>query len=378
MRTPLHSLTWLLAWLLTATAAAAEPCLTYHQDTIVPEADGPAQVWSLLNNQRESGCILGRTDTTGIEERYQALLGDDLPPDERARIRTDLLTDLLAQFDGLPSRLCDGLEPDCVVGRQQQALRRLAADIDGGEALPEVQASLDAWFPQTFDGRMPAGDVVLADFLDQRCAAGVANDACADAVAITAKAMRAGLTVNQLIAAYRLPVIGVNEAFLSGRDRQWQTYLNEAPVQYPWELAVNGWRYQRATENRDQFPPAPDDQWVLLHPSPAAEAIDTPGGGRSTAAAIVVEVFGYQRWRWQDGERRNRWGVSAIVSLADLDGMDTVGYGAMLHTPLPHASLGVVWRDGDAGRETGIILSVDLAKLLQQYRNGDLLAFLGP
>ena len=109
---------------------------------------------------------------------------------------------------------------------------------------------------------------------------------------------------------------------------------------------------------------------------PGVEIIDSPDDNNGTQAAIVVEVFGYQRWRWQDGEQRNRWGVSAILSVADINGMDTVGYGAMLHTPIKHTALGVVWRDGNDGSEVGVLLNLNLAQLLQKYNNGDLMSFL--
>ena len=110
---------------------------------------------------------------------------------------------------------------------------------------------------------------------------------------------------------------------------------------------------------------------MLLRPSPAFEVIDTVDDS-STRAVIVVEVVGYQRWQWRDGQQHNRWGVSGIVSLADVNGVDTVGYGALVHTPIRNTAIGVVWRDGEAG----VVLNLDLAKLLQNYGNGDLLSFL--
>lgn len=362
--------------LLSGFVWAAEPCMDHYRDVIQPNAEAAAEVYPLLNNERGRGCILGATDTTAIEQQYQTLLGSTLEPADRAMARTLLLDALIDQFSDVPTRICDDSSPACVAGRHLDNLERVRRQIEQGEFDP-IEQSLDSWFPTEFDGSISMSSVVISDLLEQQCTAGIDTADCAEAVALSAKLMRTSLAMDQLIAAYRLPLIEVNEAFLSGRDREWQTYLNESPVQYPWELAVNGWRYQRTTDDLDKFPRAPENQWILFHPSPGAESVDTPGGGRTTAAAIVVEVIGYQRWRWQAGERRNRWGVSAIVSLVDIDGMDTMGFGAMVHTPIPHASLGVVWRDGDAGSETGILLSVDLAKMIQQYGNGDLFSFLG-
>jgi hypothetical protein len=93
-------------------------------------------------------------------------------------------------------------------------------------------------------------------------------------------------------------------------------------------------------------------------------------------AAIVVEVVGYQGWRWRDGKQHNRWGASAIISVADIKGMDTLGYGALIHTPIAYTSIGVTWRDGDDGTEVGVVLNLNVAKLLEKYDNNDLKDFL--
>jgi len=51
---------------------------------------------------------------------------------------------------------------------------------------------------------------------------------------------------------------------------------------------------------------------------------------------------------------------------------------ALMHTPFKNMAIGAVYRDGDAGSETGIVLNFDLSKFLEQYKNVDLNEFLTP
>ena len=48
----------------------------------------------------------------------------------------------------------------------------------------------------------------------------------------------------------------------------------------------------------------------------------------------------------------------------------------MLHTPFRNIALGVIWRDGYDGSEIGVVLNLDLTKLLKSYDNDDLMSFL--
>ena len=115
---------------------------------------------------------------------------------------------------------------------------------------------------------------------------------------------------------------------------------------------------------------------MLFHPSPALEVIDSPIDGKSSEAAVLVEVFGFQHWQWRDGKQRNRWGASGIISMADINGMETFGYGVLLHTPVRNVAFGVIWRDGEDGSKMGVVLNLGTAKLLKSYRNDDLMSFL--
>lgn len=371
----MRAILFILGW-LAASVFASEPCRTFYENSI-QKANIPAEnVFAILNHtQPERGCILGPDDTTGIETQYQKLFKSTLPSGDVAIARGLLLELLVGEFDGVPQRICDDLTPECVAGRHAEQLRQLASRINSGE-FDLVTESQNNWAPIPPDGTIKISSVVLGHFVESECRAGSDKPACAEAVEIAAKVMRTSLAVEQLIVSHRQPIIGVNERFLSGRDREWEAYLNGASVQYPWELALNSWRFDKTTEDKDQFPRAPSSRWMLLHPSPAFEVIDSKDNSNTTQAAILVEVLGYQRWQWRNGQQRNRWGVSGILSIADINGMDTVGYGALVHTPIRNTALGVVWRDGNEGSEIGFVLNLDLAKLLMQYNNDDLKSFL--
>lgn len=114
-----------------------------------------------------------------------------------------------------------------------------------------------------------------------------------------------------------------------------------------------------------------------MHPVPAFEYAELTGGERSAQVAVVVELFGYERWRWRDGKAVNRVGMSLAASFTDLPGADAIGYGIVFHTPVRNVSIGAVWRDGDGGDSINLIFNVNLAALIQQYKNADVKDFIG-
>ncbi len=354
---------------------AEEPCTRFYNQSIRGQGIPAASVYAVLNSQRGTGCILGNTDSSGIEAQYQKLFQQSLDDVEIAIARGQLMDLMILEFEGLPSRICDLDTPDCVVGRHAENLKLLARNIETGR-FDAISEKLDDWVPDEANGEVRKSSVSTRQFLEQQCKPDVDGLQCGTAVAIGAKVLRTSLAVDQLIVSHRSPIIGVNEQFLSGRDLEWNTYLNGASVQYPWELAVNSWRFQKSTARQENFPRAPDERIVFMHPSPAVEVIDTPASKGSAEAAIVLELAGYQKWAWHEGKQSNRWGVSAVLSLADIEGMDSIGYGVLVHTPIQNTALGVIWRDGDSGDEVGVVLNIDLARLLQQHGQSRLLRFL--
>jgi len=362
-----------LGWLVCGYALASDPCLSLYENEIKSDGDlEAADIYGILNGEGRLGCLLGPTDTTGIEKQYQKLLAK--PTGVNLGIERGLLLEMMiSEFDGLPTRVCKDLDPACVADRHLGALKTLAERI-ASAGFDLAQNSRDQWAVRP-DSYIAISDINVANFLENQCEGNISELVCANAFVLSAKVMRTSFAANELITSYQQPVIDVNERFLSERDKEWETYLNGASVQFPWELAFNSWRFNETRDGKEKFPRAPSSQWVLFHPSPAFEIIDTPDNSSAKEAAIVVELVGYQRWGWRDGKQGNRWGASAIVSLADISGMDSVGYGALIHTPIKYTAFGVIWRDGDDGGETGLIINLNLSSLLEKYDNSDLLEF---
>ena len=365
-----------LTCLMSIHAVATEPCISFYEREIRGKAALEVQAIhaKLKNEKSRPGCILGNADTTGIKGQYQKLLAK--PAGEDLAIERGLLLEMmLNEFEDVPTEECEGLASKGVACRHLRALLSLDTQVRGG-TFDLIENPRNDWVPDNYSSKIAISNVNVADFLDEQCGEDIDELVCADAVALSAKLLRTSLAANELITSYQQPVIGVNDRFLSGRDKEWEAYLNGASVQFPWELAFNSWRFSKKTDDKDKFPRAPTSRWVLFHPSPAVEVIDSPVDGDSTEATILMEVFGYQLWRWRDGQQGNRWGASGIISVADINGMDTFGYGVLLHTPIKNAALGVIWRDGENGGEIGVVLNMDLVKLLKNYGNDDLMSFL--
>lgn len=146
---------------------------------------------------------------------------------------------------------------------------------------------------------------------------------------------------------------------LRRNDQRWEAYFTEARSQFPLELAANSYLYAR---NKDEYCDArggfcapPAHQWILLHPGVALEYIDDAAEGNRLEPAVVLELIGYNRWKWEGARMGTAIGGSIIAIASDRAGEDDVGYGAMFH--YNHKwSLGVT-RHGDA---TGVFLSYEL------------------
>jgi hypothetical protein len=367
-----------LAALQESHAAEIEPCAVAYEAALteLPDA-GPAQVWTVINGEREVGCILGATDTTGIRQLYLDLQSLSTGSD-RAVKRAQLFDRAVAQFDGIQSSDCENNSTACVVGRHVKAIRDTRELLNAGQPnLASPGLRLDDWAVVIRDGEIRFSKLRLQPFLALECQEDVVSARCSAAVEVAAKILRSSEAMAQAIVAHAMPIIEANESFLSLRDKEWDSYFNEVSVQYPWELALNSWQFQKKVPvaERAGFPRAPEQKLIALHPVPAFEYADV-GGDHSTQAAVVVELFGYERWRWREGKAANRVGISLAASFSDVPGADPIGYGLMIHTPIRNMSIGAVWRDGDAGESINFVFNMDPAALIQQYRDVDVKDFL--
>jgi hypothetical protein len=144
------------------------------------------------------------------------------------------------------------------------------------------------------------------------------------------------------------------------RDAKWMSYFDEARLQYPWELLVNGWRHGRENRKAGGFADVPADQWILLHPGVGLEYVRNAPKGSRFEPALVVELIGYNRWSWtRDGRMGTAYGVSLIQTYSDRAGLNSARPGVMLHYNNKY-SLALTRKGG----ETGVMLSMDLSKLV--------------
>lgn len=372
----------LLAW-SGAASAQADSCEAFYSEKIKPQAFDGAWAFSAIHaSATPSGCILGEQDTSAIAPLYKSLfVNKDLDRLSISVKQQEIIDRVLEDLASLASGRCSAANPaGCLIERQTGKVLALRATLDSAVTNPATPNPLlvqDNWVVKNDGLQRVTGDNISA-YVAAQCRVNLATTECRNGVLYAAKLIRSGEAMAQLVTHYQLPLIGQNKQFLTARDKQWDQYFNEVSVQYPWELAVNSWWYTRSKTREELagFPEAPTSKFVALHPSVGYERIDTPIQKDSLEGAVLIELLGYERWQWKNGEAKNRWGGSVVASYADINGMDSVGYGLVLHTPVRNTSIGVIWRDGDQGDEMGIFINIDLAKLINQYNDIDLATFL--
>lgn len=155
------------------------------------------------------------------------------------------------------------------------------------------------------------------------------------------------------------------------RKAQWQVYFDESIPQWPWELAfVNGPIYEHKLKKEKGLGKVPDWQLIVLHPDIAMEYVDGAADGDQFRPALLVEIIGADLWSWEGGaNQKGPWGLPIpigagfVATFADRADSDDWGFGGVLH--INHAyNIGVTFR----GSDTGIFISVNLAKLFENKR----------
>jgi hypothetical protein len=361
-------------------AAPPEPCITTYQKVIptLPQPVAPDSVFAVLTAD-QAGCILGAADSTGIGQLTQALR-DAKTSAEKAAARQGVFKLVVSEFDGLPATPCEANTIACDAGRHVAKILELQRALDSGPVNPHNPLiDHDSWALQPATATVEISRINLNSLLTSECAPGALSAQCIAAVDFAARVIRAGHGMFELVQTYWQPIIDADTQFLTQRDKEWNSYMNDVSVQYPWELWVNGSIFQKITpeDERSKFPRAPTGKWVFLHPSPAFERTEGPTGGHSTQAAVLIEIAGYERWLWNNGAASNRWGASFVTSFVDATGSRAVGYGVLLKTPFKNASVGAIWRTGARGHQINLTINVDLAKLIKQYKDVDVKTFLG-
>jgi hypothetical protein len=140
-------------------------------------------------------------------------------------------------------------------------------------------------------------------------------------------------------------------------EAEWTDFFDESKSQTVWEMAINGYFFQRDNEEH-RFSEPPSWQLVFMHPRIVVENVKQAVDGQQLKSAIMVELAGVDWWR------QDRWylpsGGSVVTTYSDRSELEDWRWGIALNFA-SQFTLGASTRDGD----TGVFITVDLLKLIQ-------------
>ncbi len=151
--------------------------------------------------------------------------------------------------------------------------------------------------------------------------------------------------------------------FLTIKEKEWTTYIEEARSQTFIDIAVTSvlyeWKYGKGEHD---FRSPPRVQWFALRPNVLIENVSGAVDGDQVKESLALEVIGFNYW--EDACFGYACGTSLIVNYADRNGVEDKGWGLMFHVDNSY-SFGVT-KHGD---EAGFFVTVDLLKLFQDKKS---------
>jgi hypothetical protein len=194
------------------------------------------------------------------------------------------------------------------------------------------------------------------------CDGGSRNTGCEASLVTAEGLLRGAQFALRSFAADEAAAIQAAQARAAMRDTRWRNYFTEARSQYPWELYVNSLVYESKLRADLGISGPPNWQWIVLHPDVGLQYVHDAAQGDRMLPALVLELIGYNRWRWgADGRPENAWGASLVRTYADSTSVSTGAWGIAVHRNSKY-SIAVTRGDG----KTGVLLSVDLAGAVTQ------------
>lgn len=369
---PMRSLAWqfLLAALLAAQAAWAQPAPQKSCAELRAELVDAAPLTAV--NRLAAACLGGPLDADPFARRAQRLFDTAgrvegqprrreirdvaLSPEERKALTLAVLRVAEEYLGTLPQGGADGAE----IRRMQEAVRRALRDRNDGvepdERSPEQRGSYWAWDGVQAELGATAIDV-RAMFRRADCEAAPRAAACAATRAAVEGLLRGAQLAERAFTPDQAAAMQAAEARAAVRDARWRSYFADARSQYPWELLVNSWRYERTVRGKLGISGPPDWQWIVMHPDIGMQYVRSAAQGDRFKPALLLEVIGYNWWTWGDDHRpRNAWGVSLARTYADTASVPSGAWGVTVHRNNKYA-LTLTRREG----KTGILFSIDLA-----------------
>lgn len=332
-----------LAWALAGAAAAQQDTCARIESTLGRE---PLKMVAFLD---QASCLGDDNDRDATARGVRGVLAD------AGASEADRVDDALLQVTRYV-RSAAGSR----AGASQPLLATLAGEIESVRErllarVPLGEQNVKGW---EWRGAVLRGvPAVDASRLEITCAQ--ASDAACQEAGETGKIVfRAASLVRQSLQLSMAPVYDKALAATRVRDAKWTRYFDEARLQFPWELWVNGLRYGRVNRKAGGFAEPPRDQIILAHPGVGMEYVRGAESGSRLEPALLIELIGYNRWRWtQDGTMENAWGASLVQTYSDRAGLSSARPGIMVHWQNKY-SVAFTRNNGS----TGILLSVDLAK----------------
>ncbi len=166
------------------------------------------------------------------------------------------------------------------------------------------------------------------------------------------------LAVHRLLTAYGSPALRALVQELQLASSRWDNYMDLGYSQFPWELWLNGRRFDATSEN------PPRTQVILMHPALGIELVAPRLGALDElhrSNSFTVEPFGYV---WYNEARSFYLGLSAAVSLTS---EMPAGVGGTAHLgSWGHVGY-IIRKRGSAGRrQDGLLISLDLYQFLAE------------
>ena len=260
--------------------------------------------------------------------------------------------------------------PNSTGAAAQARIVKAQGNLDGkGSGNPMAENPL-AWIPTaSMDGPQIPGTITgrpfpVSDLYEPYCGTGTAPKQCDDAEGSAMNLLRAMALMEQAIGLKTYVAAVGARKYSALRAAKWKSYFDDALLQYPWELGLNGLLFK---ESGDSYRDPPNHQIIFLHPQIAAEYVGGAPEGDGFKPAVILEVAGVNFWRWSEsGKTEKAIGGSLGVLYSDRAEVKDVGIALTTHFAQKY-SLGVSFHDGD----WGVFVNVPLSEKIQAtYEEG--------
>lgn len=246
----------------------------------------------------------------------------------------------------------------------QPAARQLQSDAENDVAELRAGAKLQAndWDVDRFNH--PAGDTA-ARRLQSECAPAAVN--CVEEAQNLLALRVSSFAFRSLVQKVNWPDVEKSAACSTLLRQRYEAYFDESRFQWPWELYLNGLpRFKGKTPLLcEGFEDVPAHQWIVMHPSLAIR--HSGNAEQKTDAAVIIELIGMRRWRWDGAEAVDARGASLILSYSEQRDAKDLGWGVLVHLN-EDVSVGLVRHKSDRDNKVSLMLGYEFGKLVGQDR----------